>query len=249
MFCLVTAAAVLLAICRHGHEERLAVDALVRSTHGRGFNVVALDYMIDDNGTVNPNNSAPIPKLLQPLLDRRLFTHVEHVTLAGESGPDGIVSLRNMPYLRRIVLSGKAFNDTHLPTLSKCLGQLEELSIVDTRVTTHGFKSISLPRRLRLLNLYATPVGDPVLPVIAELDTLEVLVLSGTAITDQGLTSIRTLASLRELYISDTQITDAGLRALNDMHCLKLLSLRGSCVTSDGVAVIRRRLPGCTIAE
>jgi hypothetical protein len=52
---------------------------------------------------------------------------------------------------------------------------------------------------------------------------------------------------LHSLYLGETALTDAGLTQLTQMRSLKHLYLTGSKVSADGVKLLQKGLPGCTV--
>jgi len=74
---------------------------------------------------------------------------------------------------------------------------------------------------------------------------VEALVLDGASIDDVG--AFGAAASLRELSLRDTNVGDADVPALAMLMQLRSLDLTNTKITADGVAALRRLLPGCAI--
>jgi len=69
-------------------------------------------------------------------------------------------------------------------------------------------------------------------------------------VTDAGLARLRGPNRLLEtLGLNNTEVTDDGLAYLKDLTKLKLLYLSGAQVTEEGVADLKRALPGLKIVE
>ncbi len=122
-------------------------------------------------------------------------------------------------------------------------------------------KRLSVLKKLKLLYLDRTQVGDEGVLALAELATLETLTLNGTAITDKalgafsggplsrsirslrldftaisdaGLKSLEGATALQGLSVANTRVTDAGLNSLRGMNSLHSLSAGGTGVTREG---------------
>ena len=65
-----------------------------------------------------------------------------------------------------------------------------------------------------------------------------------TDVTDDGLRNLQGLTGVRHLLLSGARITDRGLQQLAPMTELKRLTLEDTATTADGIAALRRVIPG-----
>jgi Leucine-rich repeat (LRR) protein len=172
---------------------------------------VLYDYEMVKGGT------PPGPAWLRKLLGKNLFSEVVLVNLIGrgQASDSGLVVLDRFP-------------------------QLQELDLLNTKITDAGLVSLRGLNRLQELDLGETKVTDAGLVNLRGLTQLRRLDLAKTAITDAGLVNVKGLTQLRELELVDTKITDAGLVNLEGLHRLQLLSLTGTNVTDVGLAHLKR---------
>ena len=89
---------------------------------------------------------------------------------------------------------------------------------------------------------------DADLAGLCELRGLEVLILIEPLVTADGLRTVSELRQLRRLALLRACVTDEGLRRLEALGGLKELD-PGGCpnVTEEGVARLRKALPGCEV--
>jgi Leucine-rich repeat (LRR) protein len=94
-------------------------------------------------------------------------------------------------------------------------------------------------KRLRVLDLSRTPVGDAGLEHIRGLHNLQTVYLKNTRVTDAGLPHLLALVDLTHVDLNGPQITDKGLETLKDLKHLTTLSLSECRVTDQGLAQLR----------
>jgi hypothetical protein len=171
-----------------------------------------------------------------------------------------------------IVCDQKAEIGKLLPLLQK-LPDLEELQIHNPKMDDAGMASLRGLAKLTLLNLTTSPVGDDGLAVVRTLPRLRSLYLGATKVTDAGLAHLKDLTQLEVLIFRDTPVTDAGvarlagltsvtglnlagtkvtdacLQYLTGMSRLTKLNVKRTAVTDQGLANIRKSLPGWMTVE
>lgn len=102
-------------------------------------------------------------------------------------------------------------------------------------------------RKLEQLSLLDTRITDAGLADVARLTTLKHLTLTGAPISDRGLVHLRRLTNLEILELARTGVTDNGLKHLTDLTRLQFLSLAETHVTDAGIDELGRALPHLTI--
>ena len=110
-------------------------------------------------------------------------------------------------------LRGRDLTDDGLADVAK-LGNVVELNLRDTKITSAGLVHLKGLAKLKRLHLERTNVGDEGIPNLTKLTTLEYLNLYGTKITDKSLDHLAGLKNLRQLYVWQTDVTDAGIAKL-----------------------------------
>ena len=107
-------------------------------------------------------------------------------------------------------LRGRDLTDDGLANVAK-LGNVVELNLRDTKITSAGLVHLKGLAKLTRLHLERTNVGDEGILNLTKLTTLEYLNLYGTKITDKSLDHLAGLKNLRQLYVWQTDVTDAGI--------------------------------------
>jgi Leucine-rich repeat (LRR) protein len=97
------------------------------------------------------------------------------------------------------------------------------------------------------LDLRYTPVTEEGLKGLVALKNLASLNLAHTAVKDEDLKDLAALKSLTSLNLEHTGVTDAGIGELAALRGLNTLNLGGTRVTNEGRAVLRKKIPGCSI--
>ena len=92
------------------------------------------------------------------------------------------------------------------------------------------------------LDHVALKPGD--IAAVATCGKLESLSLIATNVTDAQLKLLVGLKSLRSLRLNQTAIGDAGLKRIGQIKSLKYLCLGGVDATPEGVAQLKRYVPG-----
>ena len=111
-------------------------------------------------------------------------------------------------------LRGRDLTDDGLANVAK-LGNVVELNLRDTKITSAGLVHLKGLAKLTRLHLERTNVGDEGIANLTKLTTLEYLNLYGTKITDKSLDHLAGLKNLRQLYVWQTDVTDAGIAKFN----------------------------------
>ena len=107
-------------------------------------------------------------------------------------------------------LRGRDLTDDGLADVAR-LGNVVELNLRDTKITSAGLVHLKGLAKLTRLHLERTNVGDEGIANLTKLTTLEYLNLYGTKITDKSLDHLAGLKKLRQLYVWQTDVTDAGI--------------------------------------
>jgi hypothetical protein len=170
--------------------------------------------------------------------------------------------------LREARLTGAKIDDRYVEYLTG-LKRLEELELVDTRITDKGLKALSQIKTLKRLVVAFSPlVTDAGVENLAKLANLEELVLtdvpglkglglaalqgttklrtldlSWTGVTDDGLTALKGHKSLQHLVLEECPISERSLQAVATMPKLRELSLEETKVSRAQVEQFRKARP------
>jgi len=161
--------------------------------------------------------------------------------------------LTALPSLEKLDFMENGLGDAALIHVGK-IGTLTHLTFGDHQVTDAGLKHLANLKKLSYLNLcfpdkaHGGMISDKGLDEIARITSLETLDLRATQITDVGLTKLKALPRLKDLLLNGTAITDLGLGNLHAIKSLRMVSVF-NCkgVTPDGIAALRKALPGCEV--
>jgi len=123
--------------------------------------------------------------------------------------------------------------DAMLPLLRE-LPELTEFSASTKRFGDPEFKQLLPLKKLRLLNLFESDIGDDSLKHFREFPNLESVPMGQTRVTDAGLKNLGELKKLDYLGLRGNQITDAGLVYLKNLPALTALTLEETRVTGTG---------------
>jgi Leucine-rich repeat (LRR) protein len=72
------------------------------------------------------------------------------------------------------------------------------------------------------------------------------LTLDNCEIADGGISRLVSLTKLRNLSLHNTPVTDNSIVALSRLN-LKSLNVEGSSITAEGISLLKKNLPNCTI--
>lgn len=111
------------------------------------------------------------------------------------------------------------------------------------------FEGEGQERRVVKVYLHSTAVQDSDLAVLPKVLKLKNLFLGKTQISDAGLEHLGHCVELLTLSLNSTRVTDEGLKSLSKLSKLKTLNVQETKVTKEGAAVLKRQLPGVTIAR
>jgi hypothetical protein len=105
---------------------------------------------------------------------------------------------------------------------------------------------IGEPREFTNISLMGIPIREEVLRKIGtHCPDLKGLYLQKCGIDDRGLAHLERLSSLHGLELSDNAaITDRGLKHLHELRSLNYLRASGTSASEEGIALLRRKLPG-----
>ncbi|MBW3538672.1 MAG: protein kinase [Planctomycetes bacterium] len=199
------------------------------------------------------------------------FPELLSVSLQGSRISEaGLASLGKLPELTRLSLHATATTDEQLKLVAELDG-LETLHVSECPVTNTGLRQIGRLRGLKSLTLNNLRITDSGLAALSELFALEQLTISrcvridgsgvayvsklkslnvtGSGVTDRGLSALANFTMLEQLDLSRTPITDAVLEHLEDLDRLRNLNLEQTRVTDEGVAMLQKALPDCTIRK
>ncbi len=190
---------------------------------------------------------------------------LRHLDLAGANGVgnEGAHALTWLGKLRSLSLGGvggeSPIDDSGLRAVHH-LGDLQDLSLVNTgigdetlgrigtmrrlrtvrldgsrAITDRGLRAFQGHPRLARLSLRGCPIGDGALGYVAGARGLRELDLSGTRVSGPGLRWLGDQPNLRRVDLSGTPIDDSALWALSGAKGVRSLDLSGTAVSERGI--------------
>lgn len=182
------------------------------------------------------------------------LSKLEYLNLiqAGLFKDDALTKLGPCPALKHLVLegliniTGEAFAEWQPPALEHLEFKLTDF----TERTLGAISKLPALRRLDLWNPFVSPTPRDLLQ-LAQLRQLRTLSLWSNKVTDEVLQGIATLPELEAFDLTNAkEATDAGLMHLAKTAKLKRLEVL-SCdgITDEGLAALRKALPGCAITR
>lgn len=145
-----------------------------------------------------------------------------------------------------ILLDSPGVTDASLKIL-ETIPNLRILDFEGTNVST--LKGINKLKKLEVLTLNRTDIGDASLPNLAGLDNLATLRMGNNDITDRGIEALPPLCSLSDIGIATTKVTDAGLLSLAKHKTLTRLNLNFTGATPHGARKLLAALPSLKVVD
>ncbi|HEY7425838.1 MAG TPA: family 16 glycoside hydrolase [Gemmataceae bacterium] len=187
------------------------------------------------------------------------------------AGDEGVVHLKGLSNLRRLLLWNAGISDAglaHLKDLTglrelglfanpkvtddglahlKSLTNLHNLDLNATSVTDAGMVHLKELTNLAELNLMSTRVSGAGFVHLAGLNKITLIYLGNSKVVDSELARLEGLNNLKVLSLHHTSVSDAGLVHLKGLKQLRELHLLKTKVTNAGVADLQKALPACRI--
>lgn len=223
-----------------------------------------------------------LPKLQEVSLGKN-FTRAAFEILSRLEGLTGLdVSevtpdlgdLKKVPKLRRLSLSGKAYDDETARTIADTFQSLEEAYLRRTSITNAGVEHLSRIRTLKILTLDDSliddgvaasirkmkqlkwlsvgdcAVGDDTLAALSECPEMWYVFLVHTPVTDDGIAHLVKLKKPLALYLANCKsVTDASVKSLSQLPDSENLhiNLQDSGITEKGARQLQAALPHAQI--
>jgi Leucine Rich repeat len=190
----------------------------------------------------NVRPGLPYPRAIRPevsedaayMLLRRLTAAEEAAFLAG-AVPEEV-----KPYVRGLQEKGVRFDTDRQ-------GRIRTVMMSRGDVSDADLKDLGRLGSFTALSLLGASITAEGLTHVAGLKSLERLQLGMTQIDDEGIVKLASLENLQRLSLSFTAITNASVKTLGAMKHLRELDVSGTAITPEGLAELRRNLPGCTV--
>jgi Leucine-rich repeat (LRR) protein len=130
------------------------------------------------------------------------------------------------------------------------LKKLRHLNLAATPITDQGLKHLEGLTALQELALDYTGVSDAGLARLGALPKLQSLSLSHAQVADAGVNQLRALTNLQRLVLPSTKVTDAGLSYLERLTALRDIDLNGTNVGDAGMASLAaiKKLRGVSLS-
>lgn len=153
------------------------------------------------------------------------------LALPGAIGEPLLASLKKLPALKSLRLSGVELTDAQLAEFDE-LDHLEHLALFQTKVNGAAFVRLQTLPNLQSLSVAVSPITDDSLAALADFPRLKYLTLLFTRVSDAGLARLARLERLERLEINESASYNPD----------------GAGVTPGGIDLLRIALPRCEIA-
>ncbi|MBX9666925.1 MAG: hypothetical protein K2X93_04865 [Candidatus Obscuribacterales bacterium] len=223
---------------------------------------------------------SPLPSGLNskdfgPLSNLRELEHL-HIDLDCTDAitDNGMTFLSKMDRLKSLYISKAILHSGESLKLMKSRPNLEDLSLVDCKVTNQGLANLSNAKHLRRLkvrggefnevgmkaigtlsglhelDLRAIRIAPQSLHHINQLQELTKLTLKWSDMSDDDVASIAKMKSIVTLNLSESYaLTDKSIDYLKQMKNLESLDLSFSKISSERLEALRSAIPNCEISQ
>lgn len=230
---------------RHAERQRSAIAAIL--TAG-GSVEYAHENQVDESGNWIPAARPPGPAWLRHLLGDDFFARAYNVTFFHQTELTNadLSPLATLKRLNELAIIEGRITDDGLDVIGQ-LTNLKWLRLCDVPITDAGLARLEHLENLESLDLSGTQITDQALAQVSAFQRLRILLLTGTRITDGGMAHLAAMPNLQVLNLSVTEVSDAGLPPLMQLKRLKHITLGGTRVTAGGEKQLQQSLPACQI--
>jgi hypothetical protein len=144
---------------------------------------------------------------------------------AGKLNAADLAKLKALPKLEELVFGGNAGTDAGVAEIAKAAPRLRRLWLFRSAVTDAAFPHVATMGELEALHLAGLRISASALVEVARLKKLRVLELDDTNVGDAGLDAIKAMPALAEISFKDMRGVGArgmtalaGLRRLDTLH-------------------------------
>jgi hypothetical protein len=230
---------------READRQRSAIAAIVSSG---GTVEYAHENQVDESGNWIPAARPPGPAWLRRLLGDDFFARAYNVTFFHQTELTNadLSQLATLKKLNEVAIIEGRITDDGLDVIGR-LTNLKWLRLCEVPITDAGLARLEPLENLESLDLAGTQITDMALAHVAAFRRLRLLDLTRTRITDDGMKHLSAMPNLQVLNISLTEVSGAGLPPLMQLKRLKHITLGGTRVTADGERQLQQSLPDCQI--
>jgi hypothetical protein len=210
--------------------------------------VQAVAALLNAGATVESKDDVDSSEWLRQILGESFFKRVYRVTFFHQNDvtDDDLRYVADLPELEELTIINGRISDDGLTNLSE-LANLRWLRLEGVFITDAGVEHLLPLANIESLDLSGAKVTDASLPRLRAFPKLRILELENTPVSDNGMAALSTLDSVEVLALAVTNITDAGIEPLCVMKQLKFLRIGGTRITQTGVDRLQAALPDCQI--
>jgi hypothetical protein len=198
--------------------------------------------------SLGPNDAQDLDFLMPIQADDEFMPYIAKLTgmthfcpVSSRFTPKSWALLASLPRLEHIC-TPYGLTDADVEEIAK-LQTVNEMEIVDTKLTDAGLVSLAKLRNLVVLHLEGTPkMTDEGLKALATLPQLRHLRLTGP-FTDKGLSYLAALPSLKALWLETPRATDEGLRQIAQCKSLERLCVPWADTITDSTVACFKSMP------
>ena len=128
----------------------------------------------------------------------------------------GYAGFKELPHLRRLVLSSSVQTAKSVGLLAEC-GELRNLALPAAGLSDAELAPVKKLKLLELLDVSDNAaITDKAALTVKELERLEIFYFANTQISDRGLNELKGLDGLRAVYATNTKVTAEGAMKFAD---------------------------------
>ncbi|AMV28386.1 Leucine Rich repeats (2 copies) [Gemmata sp. SH-PL17] len=191
-------------------DEQKAIDAVVKAG-----GTAEIDPKLPEKGRVSVKFETGADAALVALKKYPQIGSVD-VFDASKCTDKAFTALKDLPNLRRLILSKSNLTVTRVNAIAQC-ANLRDLRIPNAGLTDTEMVGLKKLAFLESLDISENPqVTDKGMATVKALERLQALYLSKTGVGDKGLLELKVLDGLRTLYAGSTKITADGAEKFAD---------------------------------
>ncbi len=177
---------------------------------------VDYDYQQISAGWLRTKNGVLLPTWLCTVFGDDLFANVTSVSLQQSE-----------------------FQDADLTRINHALSGLEDLTLIESRITGEGMKHLNGLENLQTIMIDGCQANELGFTNLSRLKNIEEVVIIGLGVTDANLDHIGEIPNLRRLTLWNTNISDHGLRHLRELNRLEFLNLNSPRLGDPGLVHLK----------
>ena len=151
--------------------------------------------------------------------------------------------LKKLPKLKRLILSGRRYDDEAARMIAETFQTLEEAYLRETSITNEGAAHLSQIKTLRVLTLDGAAIDDGIAHTIREMKQLTWFSARDCNVGDETAVALSECPGMWYLFLANTQVSDEGIAHLVKLNKPLSLYLIGCEAVTDACLRSLAKLP------